>query len=172
MSRSRFEHVLRVEETAIKLAQQFDADQEKASIAALLHDYAKEASHKRMRDVIIQENMDLEMLDYGGSIWHGPIGAVWAEREIGVTDTDILEAIAEHTVGAPEMNVISQIVFVADYIEPGRDHDAVHQARKKAKKSLKKAIQFILKETIIHLANHKKAIYPKTIQTYNAWCQK
>ena len=42
MSQKRFQHVLGVEKTAVALAEKFGASPEKASIAALTHDYAKE----------------------------------------------------------------------------------------------------------------------------------
>src|SRR5690625_2204241 len=116
MSKKRFEHVLRVEKTAIQLAREYAADVEKASVAALLHDVAKEQSEEEMRDIVISENLNLDLLQFGSSIWHAPVGAVLARREYGVNDKEILEAIEYHTTAAPEMGLITQIIFVADYI--------------------------------------------------------
>src|SRR5699024_4592688 len=76
MSKKRFQHVLGVEQTAVQLAKEYAADVEKASIAALLHDVAKEQSEDEMRDIVISENLDLDLLKFGSQIWHAPVGAV------------------------------------------------------------------------------------------------
>lgn len=169
LSKKRYDHTLRVEETALHLADKYGANLEKTSLAALLHDYAKEEPDHMMSDRVISENMDLEMLDYGNAIWHGPVGAVLVREELGITDEEILAAIAEHTIGAPKMSLISQIVFVADYIEPARDFPAVRKAREIAADSLEAAVFFEMKETLIHLLENKQTIYPKTLENYNAW---
>lgn len=104
LSPSRYAHVLRVEETAIELATRYDENIEKASIAALLHDYAKEKSNSFMKDTIINQNLDLDMLDYGNSIWHGPVGSILAKKEFYIEDEDILNAIFYHTFGRTKMS--------------------------------------------------------------------
>lgn len=169
LSDDRFEHVLRVEETALELAEAFEADLERVSIASLLHDVAKEEPSSEMLDLIISENLDLDLLQYGRQIWHAPVGVVQARRDFEITDEDILNAINHHTIGAPEMSDIEKIVFIADYIEPGRDFDGVKKARKLAKESLDDVICYKISETILDLTQNKKKIYPKAIDAYNAW---
>lgn len=172
MSEKRFEHVLRVEQKALELAEVYQGDAEQVSIAALLHDIAKEQADEEMRDLVISENLNLEILQYGNAIWHGPAGAILARREFYLTDEDILEAIATHTVGAREMSLTAQIIFIADYIEDGRDFPQVKKARELANESLAGAIKFKLKETIKYLIKLEQKIYPKTIESYNAWIEK
>ncbi len=172
LSKKRFEHVLRVELTALELAEKYDIDREKSSIAALLHDVAKEEPDSEMRDLVISENLDLDLLQFGSQIWHAPVGAVQARRDFEITDEEILTAITYHTVGAPEMTGVEKVVFVADYIEPGRDFDGVKKARKLAEKSLDKVIKLKIRDTIVDLIERKKKIYPKAIDSYNAWIPK
>lgn len=172
VSKKRFEHVLRVEKKALELAEIYHGDLEQVSIAALLHDIAKDQADEEMRDLVISENLNLEILQYGNAIWHGPVGAILAKREFYLTNEDILEAIEYHTVGARDMSLTAQIVFIADYIEEGRDFPEVKQARKLANESLEAAIIFILKETIKYLIKLEQKIYPKTIESYNAWIEK
>lgn len=100
MSKKRFKHVLGVEKKAIELAELYGEDTEKVSLAALLHDYAKEQAEAEMLDLIISENMDLDLTQYGSAIWHGPVGAILARREFGIEDEEILNAITNHTIGA------------------------------------------------------------------------
>jgi len=172
MSKKRFKHVLRVEETAVALAEKYNADVEKVSLAAILHDMAKELPDEEMRDVIISENLDLELLQFGSAIWHGPVGAVLAHRRFDIENEEILEAITAHTIGAPAMSLLAQIIYVADYIEPGREFDGIEKARELADQSLTKAVKYEVQETIKHLVHQKKKIYPKAIDTYNAWMTK
>src|SRR5699024_1126014 len=107
MSKKRFEHVIRVETIAIQFARMYAAEVEKASIAALLHDVAKEQPEAEMRDIVISENLNLDLLQFGSQIWHAPVGSILAEREYGITDDEILEAIKYHTIAAPEMSLIA-----------------------------------------------------------------
>lgn len=169
MSPKRFIHVKGVEQAALELAEQYGADREKVSIAALLHDYAKEQLDEEMRDIIISENMDLELLQYGNNIWHGPVGAILIRNRFEVTDTEILDAVRHHTVGAPHMGLIEQIIYIADYIEPNRDFKGITEARTLAKSSLKEAIAFATLKTLKYLLEKNVKIYPRAIETYNAW---
>ena len=169
MSEKRFKHVLGVEKTAIALAELYGEEPEKVSLAALLHDYAKEQPEAEMLDLIISENMNLDLTQYGSAIWHGPVGAILARREFGIEDEEILNAIANHTIGAPTMSLAEQIIFVADYIEPGRNFEGVRQARDLAKESLNEAVRYEMKETVQYLLKNNMKIYPKAIDSYNAW---
>lgn len=169
MSSKRFQHVLGVEQSAIQLAEKYGVSIEQASIAALTHDYAKERSDKEMRELIFHEKLDLEWLDYGSNIWHGPLGALLVERELGISNLDILNAIKHHTVGAEMMSLLEQVIYVADYIEPGRDFPGVEQVRTLAADDLQAAVGFETKQTLHHLIKKNRKIYPKTIATYNKW---
>jgi len=172
ISEKRLNHVLRVEQTAIDLAEIYRADVEKASIAALTHDFAKEQPDQEMRDMIISENMDLELLNYGNNIWHGPVGAVLVKKQMRVSDEEILEAIKNHTIGSSNMGLIEKIIYVADYTEPNRDFEQAEKAREKAKESLNQAVSYITRQTIKDLVKNKEKIYPMAIETYNAWSTK
>lgn len=82
MSEQRFKHVLGVEETAVALAKKYGASPEKASIAALTHDYAKERPDEEFKMVIVRDGFDPELLNYNNAIWHGLVGASFVEREL------------------------------------------------------------------------------------------
>lgn len=169
MSRERFQHVLGVEQVAVQLAEKFGVSTEAASIAALTHDYAKERSDKEMQELIFSEKLDLEWLDYGSNIWHGPLGAVLVERELGISNPDILNAIRHHTIGAEKMTLLEQVIYVADYIEPGRNFPGVERARVLVEENLQEAVRYETKRILQHLIEQNRKIYPKTIATYNKW---
>lgn len=171
MSERRFKHVLGVEETAIALAEQFGESPEKASIAALTHDYAKERSDEEFQLAIERGNYanKTELLKYGNAIWHGLVGAEFVARELNISDEEILNAIRLHTTGAAEMTLLDKIIYVADYIEPGRSFPGVEDARVIALRDLDQAVAFETKHTLAHLIEAENPVYPKTTETYNRW---
>lgn len=169
---SRYEHVLRVEESAVELARRYGADPEACSLAALLHDYAKDLERETMETIIRREDWDPALLTYGSEIWHGPAGAYFAERQFGVEDPAILSAIRQHTVGSQEMTLVSKVLFVADYIEAGRKFPGVEEARRLAQESLEQAAFYKIKQTLIHLTQREAVIYPETLTVYNSWVSK
>ncbi|MHC5267959.1 bis(5'-nucleosyl)-tetraphosphatase (symmetrical) YqeK [Enterococcus sp. LJL98] len=172
MSEVRFKHVLGVEQTAVALAEKYGCSVKKASIAALVHDYAKERSDDEFRSLIEEKNFDPALLQWGNAIWHGIIGAYLVEHELGIQDEEILQAVRVHTTGAKEMSVLDKILYVADYIEPGRTFPGVAKARTLAEVDLDQAVAYETQQTLLYLIERKYPIYPKTIETYNRWVTK
>lgn len=169
MSKKRFKHVLGVEETAVELAGKYGVSEEAASIAALFHDYAKQRPDDEMRALIMQSDLPNDLLDYGNNIWHGPCAAEIVKSEFQLTNEDILNAVRNHTVGRSEMSLLEQVIYVADYIEPGRSFPGVEVAREKAADSLQKAVVYETYHTLKHLIETKKVIYPQALATFNTW---
>ncbi len=169
VSEKRFKHILGVEQAALELARANDCELEKASVAALVHDYAKERSDSEFKALIVQTGLEQDLLNWNNFIWHGVVGAEIIKKELKITDEEILNAVRRHTVGAKEMTMLDQIVYVADYIEPGRDFPGVDQARQLAAESLRAAVEFETKHTLLYLMNNDKTIYPAAILTYNAY---
>ena len=172
MSERRFCHVLGVEETAVALAAKYGADEAKASIAALTHDYAKERPNDEFELIIRRDGFDLALLNYGNEIWHGLVGADIVQRELAIDDEEILQAIRVHTTGAAKMSLLDKIIYVADYIEPGRDFPGVEEARKVSYANLDDGVGFELAHTLDFLITNRKKIYPKTFAAYNKWAVK
>ena len=169
VSEKRFKHILGVEQAALELARANDYELEKASVAALVHDYAKERSDSEFKALIVQTGLEQDLLNWNNFIWHGVVGAEIIKKELKITDEEILNAVRRHTVGAKEMTMLDQIVYVADYSEPGRDFPGVDQARQLAAESLRAAVEFETKHTLLYLMNNDKTIYPAAILTYNAY---
>ncbi|HEL9634452.1 TPA: bis(5'-nucleosyl)-tetraphosphatase (symmetrical) YqeK [Streptococcus suis] len=167
MKPARFQHVLGVEEAALVLADQYGCDPKKASLAALLHDYAKEVEDQVFLDLIAKYNLDKDLLNWDNNIWHGVVGAYKIAEDFGLKDEEIFQAIQRHTVGAGQMTLLDKVLYVADYIEPNRDFPGVDEARRIAKESLDKAVAYETAQTISYLAKKGVPIYPQTLETYN-----
>lgn len=166
---SRFEHVKRVEQTAIALASQYGVDVEKASIAGLVHDYAKQRPDDDFKAAIQKYQLDADLLNWNNAIWHGVVGAELIKAELKIYDEEILDAVRYHTTGNRYMTILAQIIYMADYIEPARDFDGVAQARLLTKQDLSLAVAYQTQHTLAYLLANNQRIYPKTIETYNAW---
>ncbi|MDR0614997.1 MAG: bis(5'-nucleosyl)-tetraphosphatase (symmetrical) YqeK [Lactobacillales bacterium] len=169
VSEKRFNHVLAVQKTAVILAKRFDGDVEKASIAGLIHDYAKERSDEELLRVVYENNLDKEIIGFGNNIWHGVAGTILIEEELGVVDTEILQAVSVHTTGSNNMSLLDKILYVADFIEPNRRFPGVEKARELAEVDLDKTVKYETKHTLLRLVEKEIKVYPKTIDTYNKY---
>ncbi|HEL9626820.1 TPA: bis(5'-nucleosyl)-tetraphosphatase (symmetrical) YqeK [Streptococcus suis] len=169
MKPARFQHVLGVEQAALVLADQYGCDPKKASLAALLHDYAKEVEDQVFLDLIAKYDLDKDLLNWDNNIWHGVVGAYKIAEDFGLGDEEIFQAIQRHTVGAGQMTLLDKVLYVADYIEPNRDFPGVDEARRIAKESLDKAVAYETAQTISYLAKKGIPIYPQTLETYNGY---
>lgn len=121
MKPARFQHVLGVEQAALALADQYGCDPKKASLAALLHDYAKEVEDQVFLNLIAKYDLDKDLLNWDNNIWHGVVGAYKIAEDFGLEDEEIFQAIQRHTIGAGQMTLLDKVLYVADYIEPNRD---------------------------------------------------
>ncbi|MFC6206203.1 bis(5'-nucleosyl)-tetraphosphatase (symmetrical) YqeK [Levilactobacillus tongjiangensis] len=165
----RFKHVQRVEQTALRLAEANGVDLEKASIAGLTHDYAKQRPAEDFIQTIKDYQLAPELLNYGNAIWHGVVGAELIKHELGIYDEDILNAVRHHTTGAAYMSPLEQVVYMADFIEPARDFPGVDDARRLTDKELAMGVAYQAKHTLAYLIDNNQPIYPKSLDTYNAW---
>lgn len=163
----RYTHTLGVLKTAEWLADKYGSDRKKAELAAIFHDYAKYRPAEEMRRIILEEPLPKELLDFHPELWHAPVGAVLVKKEVGIEDGEILNAIKFHTTGRPAMTLLEKIVFLADYIEPGRNFPGVEKVRETAKDNLDLAVFQALQNTLIHLVGKGMSVYPDTIHTYN-----
>lgn len=167
MPARRWEHTLGVMESAVELARRFGGDPVKADLAAILHDCAKYWPVDRQRQVIEDNGLPRELLDYDKSLWHAPAGAWFAEHELGVTDSEVLDAIRYHTSGRVGMTLLDKIVCLADYIERGRQFPGVERIRELAQQDLDRALVAGFDSTISHLLELGKPIFPLTILARN-----
>lgn len=167
LRKERFEHTIRVLDTAEELANRFDAPVEEVKLAAVFHDYAKHRPLDELKSGIISSDLPMDLLDYHSELWHGPIGAILVEREQGITDKNILSAIHYHTTGKADMNKIEMIVYLADYIEPGREFKGLDEVRKASKSDLQYACWIVARNTINHLIRKEATVYPDSIHAYN-----
>ncbi|MEH7414058.1 bis(5'-nucleosyl)-tetraphosphatase (symmetrical) YqeK [Neobacillus drentensis] len=172
LTEHRYQHTIGVMETAIRLAEKYGADAKQAEIAAIFHDYAKFRPKAEMKEIIESQDLPQDLLLYNTELWHAPVGAYLVEKEAGVSDQDVLDAIRYHTSGRPNMTLLEKVIYLADYIEPGRHFPGVEEVREIAKENLDKALVKAIQNTILFLLKKNQTIYPETFYTYNDLIQK
>ncbi|MFD0962207.1 bis(5'-nucleosyl)-tetraphosphatase (symmetrical) YqeK [Paenibacillus chungangensis] len=167
MPERRWLHTEGVMAAAVVLAERFGEDAERAELAAILHDVAKYWPVDRMELIISEQHLPGDLLAYDKELWHAPVGAWVAQHEFGVTDNEVLDAIRYHTSGRSGMSKLEKIVWLADYIEPGRDFPGVDRIRELSAKNLEESMLAAFDNTIAFLIAKGKRIYPLTIDARN-----
>lgn len=162
MTAYRFRHTLGVVETAKDLAVIYGVDSNKATIAALLHDIAKEFTSTKKREFCKEHNIYVDdFLKINIHLIHGDIGAYIAKEDLNIQDPDILNAIINHTLGSLDMSDLEKVVYIADIIEPNRKkHKELYKLREMAYTDLDQAMLFALRYSVNYLKATKKEVHP------------
>jgi predicted HD superfamily hydrolase involved in NAD metabolism len=106
----------------VKIAKEFVVDEEKARLAGLLHDLAKEIHPADLYRIAIKNGIPLEAADVRHpKKLHDRVGAIIARDELGIEDEEILSAIRTHRKGGPNMSEIAMVTLLADKTERKRD---------------------------------------------------
>lgn len=169
LQKKRYEHSLGVADTAAMLAGRFGADVEKARIAGLLHDCARE-----YRTADLPAEAARRSISYGEVeramplLLHAYVGARRAEEVYGVTDAEIQQAIWHHTVGGEHMTKLDKIIYFADMIEPQRDYPEVEALRALSRTaSLDAMVLEGLSQSIAFILQTGRLIHPATVAARN-----
>ncbi|MCU0527192.1 MAG: bis(5'-nucleosyl)-tetraphosphatase (symmetrical) YqeK [Elainella sp. Prado103] len=167
----RVEHILRVEQFSSVLAAQHQLDPGKAAQAGLMHDLAKYFKPHVLLEMAHQEGLSLDPVDeLNPHLLHADVSAIVARDRFGITDSQILAAIANHTLGHPDMDDLSCVVFLADSLEPGRgDRAELIQLRHLSQQDLHQAVWLTSDYTLNHLMETQRLIHPRALATRNAF---
>lgn len=165
----RYEHTISVSYTCIALAMRYGYDIQKAELAGLLHDCAKHFSDTELIRLCSEHGIFLSDAEiHAPAVIHAKYGAWLAEHEYGIQDQEILQAIACHTTGKPNMGLLDQILYIADYIEPRRDKAAnLPQMRFLAFQDLEQTMFAILAGTLQYLEKKGACVDPMTLEAYH-----
>lgn len=169
VSDHRLQHILGVEQTCIELAKCHQLDEKKAAKAGLLHDLAKFFPPKKLLKMAQEAGISVDSVcSSHPHLLHAEVGAIVAKQEFGEDNPEILTAIANHTLGSPNMSKLSCVVFVADALEPNRgDSPELESMRAVARQNLYKCVHQTSDYSLKYLVSNQKAIHPRTILTRN-----
>lgn len=89
-------------------------------------------------------------------------------QKFHIHDSDTINAILNHTTGRPDMSLLEKIIYVADYIEPGRKQAPnLTEIRRMAFMDLDDALYHILEDTLVYLRTVDGDVDPMTQKTYD-----
>lgn len=170
LSQKRYDHSLRVAKTSLKIAVKYNlnfGDKKKLYIASLLHDLLKESSPRMLK----KENWNLDnyledTYDKFPQIWHGFMAAKLI-KNLKIQNKKIINAIKNHSTGNKNMDIISQILFIADAVEPGRNYVERKQIYQIAEKNLNQATSIIINNLIKVLKIGNKKIHPNSLKCHS-----
>ena len=173
LDRERFEHSLRAEKIALKLAKKYRVNAHDASVAALLHDCARRYGRPELLRQAGRLKLEIDPIrKLEPKLFHGEIGAAIARREFGVNSAEVLRAIRNHTTGAPGMSKLSQVIYLADHIEESRDFAGVDKLRKLAFQNMDRAVLESASAMIGFLLKKGLPVYPPSVETRNYYLVK
>ena len=164
LKHKRIPHVLGTEQEAIRLAERYGADVEKARVAALLHDCTKKLDMPTQLALCGQYGIALDELEQKAlKLLHSKTGAAIARDVFGVDD-EIYSAIWYHTTGHADMTKLEKIIYLADYIEPSRDFPGVDTLRKVCYEDLDKGLLLGLEMTIEEMTAMGNPVHRATVE--------
>ena len=160
----RIAHVLGTEETAVKLAEKYGADVDKARVAALLHDCTKRLTMEEQLALCEKYGIALDELEQRTlKLLHAKTGAALA-REVFGADDEICNAILWHTTGKPDMTRLEKAIYLADFIEPNRSFPGVEALRRTVWQDLDQGLLMGLSMTIEEMEEMGNPVHHNTIE--------
>jgi predicted HD superfamily hydrolase involved in NAD metabolism len=161
----RFNHSMRVIETAKELAQIHGEDLRKTTLAALCHDYAKYIDHNQYGEIAISSGEELDdCMECDLGLAHGMIGAILIKQRYNISNEDILNAVRYHTYGRASMSRLEKIIYLADYIEPGRDFKGIEKLRQMARLDLDQCMILALRSSIEYVKSQNRHVHPRSVE--------
>nr|WP_325199942.1 nicotinate (nicotinamide) nucleotide adenylyltransferase [uncultured Oscillibacter sp.] len=168
LNHRRIPHVLGTEQEAVRLAERWGADADKARRAALLHDCTKKLNLPEQLALAERFQVPLDEMERREiKLLHAKTGAGVAEAVFG-TDAEITSAIRWHTTGRGNMTLLEKVIYLADYIEPNRDFPGVDELRRTCYEDLDAGLLLGLEMTIGEMEGRNAPIHPKTLEARDA----
>ena len=168
LKNKRIPHVLGTEQEAIRLAERYGADVEKARVAALLHDCTKKLNMEEQLELCGRYGIQLDELEQKAlKLLHAKTGAAIARDVFGVDD-EIYNAIWWHTTGHAHLTLLEKVIYLADYIEPSRNFPGVDKLRAVCYKDLDEGLLMGLEMTIEEMTEMGNPVHHATIEARDA----
>lgn len=170
LGEERFFHCLRVRSLAIELARHHRADITACAVAALLHDLGRAYDDAQLLDQAKTLGLEIDEIEAGSpKLLHGKVGAEIARRDYELDDKEILDAIRCHTTGRAGMGLTSQIVYLADHLEPAKNLPHRQTIIEIGQIEIAKAVYLVANASLRHLLDGPRPIHPNTVLCRNGF---
>jgi predicted HD superfamily hydrolase involved in NAD metabolism len=159
----RYAHTLRVARLGESLARAHGEDPSRAYVAGMLHDIARLYSSEQLLAACTERALAIDEFERENPVvLHSRVGAELAREAFAVTDEGVLSAIRAHTLGAPRMSPLDEIVYLADGLEPGRDFPERITYLEIAYRDLAEAMRLVLRSSIAYTRARGLTVAPQT----------
>jgi predicted HD superfamily hydrolase involved in NAD metabolism len=170
LSEGRFEHSLSAAEYGHALGRQYGVDPERVYLAGLLHDVARELPagslllYARKQGIILRKEEKTCPL-----LLHGKVAVSIVQKELGIKDKGVLNAIASHVVGRRRWTKLEQILYIADKVEPTRAYPGAGLVRGLLEEGeFERALLECLRNAIVYAAQSRGWIVDtETVVVFN-----
>lgn len=163
VSESRYAHSMRTAQMCKKLCERYGLDPERGYLCGVAHDMCKKMDDELLTSIASRDGKPISDLEKEKpALLHGRAAAVKIESDFGIHDEQIIQAIANHTFGGENLCDLAKILFVADKIEPGREHVTEKYLERLFALSLNEMVYAVVTESCDYLKKKGKKISPVT----------
>ena len=146
---SRYKHSVSTAEMAERMCLEYDENPRLGYLAGLVHDICKDLDSKRLLSLAKQDGNPISDIEMDKkSLLHGRAASVFLQTEYGIYNRKLLEAVRNHTFGAPGMSNLGKILYAADKIEPTRPHVSKERIESLFEKDLDDFVLDVLEEAL------------------------
>lgn len=161
----RFEHSIRVAETAKKMCRIYGQDEDKGYFAGMAHDICKDLDGEALVSFASRDGKAISDFEKRKpSLLHGRAAAVKLKRDFGVDDPSIIQSVAMHTFGGRGMCPLAKIVFAADKIEPGRPQSSEEYLERLFSMDLDSLVLSVVQENLTYLLERGREVATETYE--------
>jgi len=166
----KYLHALGVTHTAVALAQRHGVSPDRAALVGLLHDRSKAVPPAVIERDLAKRGIEIPEEDQPyPAVWHGLHAAVWARRELGIAAEEgmdeIVQAVQFHSTAEADICDLAKVLFVADYLEPGRSFEGIDSLRQTARQSLHEGFRACLERKSQYVKDKRgQALSPRAVR--------
>ena len=159
LKEKRFEHSVRVAETAAFMCGLFGCDKNIGYLAGLSHDICKNMEDSEILSLASEDGNSISEIETNKpSLLHGRAAAVLLQKKFSVKNPGVIQAVANHTLGGAGLCPLAKIIYVADKVEPGRPQSTEEYRKKLFSMPLNEMTLFVVQENMEYLKNRQKKI--------------
>jgi HD superfamily phosphohydrolase YqeK len=165
VSARRRAHIERVAALLADWAARMRLDSREASAwhdAARLHDALRDAPEEQLRSLAPDAR-------YTGPMLHGPAAAARLEAE-GDRRAGVLAAVRYHTVGCATWDRTGRALYMADFLEPGRDWGLADRAflTTHVPHDFDGVFRQVVRQRLEWALREGNVLYPETVELWNS----
>ena len=170
LPRGLYDHIQRVRQEAQALAEALGLDVEQVDLAAAAHDIARAMSGEALLVEAARRSLSVHVVEtHLPVLLHGPVGAARLQGDLGVEDSQVLEAVHWHSTGVMGMGSIGQAVFLADKLDPTKAarYPFIGEVRELAHQDLDRAMLLFLNGELQRLVQSGQPVHPAALEARN-----